>query len=327
MIWFENQINKGLAAASEISQHEYEILLLTNYQQNIDYRFQYLFSIQVTGLIMQILAVIQFNKTIGPLIKIVQKMAGDFINFLIIYIILLMMFSIVGNLNFLFYCPDYGSLFASFVTMMDASMGNYDFEIFDAIDDNPMLKNLGKVYLIVGVLLFTVLILNLIIAILSNTYNIFDPMSKGLYLSKILSSRDEFAYDDNYGSFLTGLSPLNVVFLPLVPIGLVIPPSPKFNRFVMLTQYLVLMMIMFTIFVLFSACILPLAYLSSMVYKIQMIFVSDQTVKYQIIHVLKALVFIIFGIPIMLTTFVADCFYFWINMFRKNLKKIVIERE
>ena len=254
-------------------------------------------------------------------------MAGDFINFLIIYIILLMMFSIVGNLNFLFYAPEYGSLFSSFVTMMDASMGNYDFEIFDAIDDNPMLKNCGKIYLIVGVLLFTVLILNLIIAILSNTYNIFDPMSKGLYLSKILSSRDEFSYDDNYGAFLTGLSPLNVVFLPLVPLGLILPPSPKFNRFVMLTQYLVLMLIMFTFFAIFSACILPFAYLSSLVYKIQQIFVANQAAKYQVIQSLKTLVFLIFGIPIMLTTFIADCIYFWTNMFRKNLKKIVIERD
>lgn len=37
--------------------------------------------------------------------------------------------------------------------------------------------------------------------------------------------------------------------------------------------------------------------------------------------------FLMFGIPIMLTTFIADCVYFWVNMFRKNLKKIVIERE
>lgn len=54
-------------------------------------------------------------------------MANDFINFLIIYLILIIMFAIVGNLNFLFYCPGYSSLFTAFITIMDASMGNYDF--------------------------------------------------------------------------------------------------------------------------------------------------------------------------------------------------------
>ena len=117
-------------------------------------------------------------------------MANDFINFLIIYLILISMFAIVGNLNFLFYCDKYSTLFKAFITIIDASMGNFDFSQFDDID-NPALKNIGIVYVMIGVLFFTILILNLIIAILSNTYNIFDPQSKGLYLSKILSSRDE----------------------------------------------------------------------------------------------------------------------------------------
>ena len=52
------------------------------------------------------------------------------------------------------------------------------------------------------VMIFAILILNLIIAILSNTYNMFDPYSHGLYLAKILTSRDELQYDKNYGAYL-----------------------------------------------------------------------------------------------------------------------------
>ena len=117
-------------------------------------------------------------------------MASDFLNFLIIYIVLLTMFVCVGNLNFLFYCADLSTPFDSFITMVDGSMGNYDFGVFDEIDD-PIIKDTGKAFLMLSIVIFTILILNLIIAILSNTYNIFDPKSNGLYLSKILATRDE----------------------------------------------------------------------------------------------------------------------------------------
>lgn len=116
-------------------------------------------------------------------------MAQDYLNFIVIYFVLVIMFSILGNLNFV-NASSFGTLFDATMTMMDASMGNFDFGIWDEIED-PIQHNVGKVYLVIAVVLFAVLILNLIIAILSNTYNIFDPMSNGLFLSKILQTRDE----------------------------------------------------------------------------------------------------------------------------------------
>ena len=116
-------------------------------------------------------------------------MGNDFLNFLTIYVILIIMFVIVGNINFLLYCEEFGSLFTSLVTVLDASMGNFEFSLFDSIDENEqmILKNAGIIYIFLTVIIFTILILNLIIAILSNTYNIFQEKSAGLYLSKILS--------------------------------------------------------------------------------------------------------------------------------------------
>jgi hypothetical protein len=76
---------------------------------------------------------------------------------------------------------------------LDSSMGNFEFSVFDSIDElggSPVLKNTGIIYMFLTVLIFTILILNLIIAILSNTYNLFAIKSSGLYLSKILSQRD-----------------------------------------------------------------------------------------------------------------------------------------
>jgi hypothetical protein len=58
-------------------------------------------------------------------------MANDFINFVLIYVVLLIMFSIVANINFLDEIPEFSTYFDSLMTLVDASMGNYDFGLFD----------------------------------------------------------------------------------------------------------------------------------------------------------------------------------------------------
>lgn len=236
------------------------------------------------------------------------------------------MFSIVGNLNFLFVCEEYRTLFKSTMTLIDSSMGNYDFSVFNQIED-PNFKIVGQVYLLLVVIVFTILILNLVIAILSNTYNIYDPKSKGLYLSKILSTRDELLYHENYGAFLSSMTPLSIVTIPFVPFAIK-NESSRLNNLVMVLQYILLMVIMFTGFIFVSAALIPFAFLKSFVFKFKFIYQANST--QQIIwRSLRLIMFIFLGMGFMTLTFFTDCYYFWKNNFRKekHLKKIVIERE
>lgn len=121
-----------------------------------------------------------------------------------------------------------------------------------------------------AIIVFTILILNLIIAILQNTYNIFNTKSNGLYLSKILMMRDDLQYDEHYGAFILGLSPLNIVTIPFLPIVLFMKPSTtliKINGYLMAAQYLLFMSMLFAGFLAISIILLPIAYLYSVVRK------------------------------------------------------------
>jgi hypothetical protein len=186
-------------------------------------------------------------------------MANDFVNIMVIYILLLIMYALIGNLNFNKDCPEYQTLFDTFITLIDSSMGNYDFQIMAQIE-NEDLKIVGEIYLVVVVVTFAVLILNLVIAILSNTYNKNDPKSKGLYLSKILSTRDELLYDEKYGSFLSSLTPFNIFTLPFVPLVLR-NPSVRLNRINMMTQYVLFMLLIFIGFICISTFLIPFAFI------------------------------------------------------------------
>ena len=85
----------------------------------------------------------------------------------------------------------------------------------------------GKVYILITVVLFLVLMLNLIIAILSNTFNQYESLSTGLFLTKILSTRDQFESDEYYGAFISGLVPFNIIVIPFAPIAFFMKKSQK----------------------------------------------------------------------------------------------------
>jgi len=125
---------------------------------------------------------------------------------------------------------------------------------------------------LIGVVIFPILIMNLIIAILSNTYNEQESQSNGLYLARILSIRDELSFDENYSSFLTAMSPINALIVPLVPFGVLLNPSPILNNYTMKIQYTVFAFILYIIFLSTSALLLPFAFLKSLIFKLKQIF-------------------------------------------------------
>jgi len=256
---------------------------------------------------------------------IVTKMIGDFTNFVMLYAILLFMFAIVGNINFVFDLTEFSGIFVSCLTVLDASIGNYDFEVFNAIRNNEFLVIFGDVYIMAIVVTFNILILNLIIAILSNTYNQFDTKSGGLYLSKILNARDEMAFDPNYGAFLLIMAPLNIMVLPFVPMAMIKKPSERLNTMITVLQYSFFIVIIYAVFLISSLILIPFAYLKSLINKFQM-FMKASDVKEKGICLTNFLMFGALGLPLLAANLITDFIYFWKNNFRSNLKKIIIER-
>ena len=153
---------------------------------------------------------LQFNALQGPLIKICGKMMQDYWNFFILYWILALMFTMVGNISFIFEIEKFRGFSVSLLTIVDASLGIYDFSIFNILETQVDIVT-AKLFIIVVVVTFNIILLNLIIAILANTYSVYDTKSNGLYLSKVVGTRDELNYDTNYGAFLSSMPPVNIV--------------------------------------------------------------------------------------------------------------------
>lgn len=136
ILWINNNIMKNVNVP-DISEDEKYFRILDNFEHNIDFKFEFIFSIIIVCLLYKILNLTQFSQEIGPLVKIMGKMGGDFANFMVLYFILVTAFGIVGNLNFLLDLPnEYGQLFASILTVLDASIGKYSFQLYSGIVGN-----------------------------------------------------------------------------------------------------------------------------------------------------------------------------------------------
>lgn len=267
---------------------------------------------------------IQFSSDIGPLVKIVEKMFGDFLNFVILYFILIFMFGLMGNANFLLALDEYKGVFESMLTVLDSSIGNYDFRLYSHLAGN--LTIFADAYVVAIVVCFNILILNLIIAILSNTYNQFDTKATGLYLSKILIARDTMIFDEYYGAFMLSMAPLNIILMPFVPLALMRKPSKQFNTMLVIFQYSAFILIIFTIFMFGSICMLPFAYLQCLQIEFKK-FMLQETTKKKVFFVVHLVLYSGLVILMLVMAIFADFYYFCANNFRSNLKKIIIDRK
>jgi Polycystin cation channel len=128
------------------------------------------------------------------------------------------MFVVIFNLLFMQYNINYSTLFNALVTIVNAGVGNFSYVNFDSIPD-IRLAIFGKLFLVALIVVFLILMLNLIIAILTNVSNTYENLSTGLFLSKILSTREQLESDEYYGAFISAATPFNIFIIPFIPFG------------------------------------------------------------------------------------------------------------
>ena len=235
------------------------------------------------------------------------------------------MFSIVGNLNFIYDLEEFETFTNSILTVIDASVGNFDTNIFVKLD--PPMQVVGEIYIISIVVCFNILLMNLIIAILASTFERFDSKSNGLYLSKILVTRDELIYDVSYGSIFSATPPLNALQIPFFPALFVLRYDTdilnRINEFVMKIQYVSFMLVLKLLFAVVSIALIPFAWIMGIVDKLMSIgWITNSNEK-----LMNNYLFIPFGPVILALDVVADLYYFWINNFRQELKQIIIPKD
>ncbi len=194
---------------------------------------------------------IRITRLLGPLVKIIARMLYDIFVFFILFSLMLIFFACFGQIEFVEF-PEYSSLWNAIVTLYAAALGDFQFSTLSSVR--------GDLFLMVYLLVNLVLMLNLLIAILSNTYTIYDKHSAGLYLQEVLMHYEYYAHDPYSSCIATTSFPMmlgNLIFAPFV-----LPSrSRKLNDFLQMFDYSFQIMEIFLLFFVMEIACVPFLYL------------------------------------------------------------------
>jgi len=149
---------------------------------------------------LTVILLFRVNNFIGPMLNIIQNMLEEIIKFILIYLIILVVFA-TSALLFFQNLNEFKDVTQSFTTLLSASFGSFRFNIFEA-EEMVVTTDFGYFFLILYMIVSNVVLLNFIIAILSNTYLKLINVSKALSLNEIIKIRSIFEYDSKYSGLI-----------------------------------------------------------------------------------------------------------------------------
>lgn len=205
------------------------------------------------------------------MIKIVVSMLKELSLFSILWIIQLFIFACIGYLIF-GELHEYRDLPNTLILLLQTSLGQWDFSIYDNL---PIGSMFGVVFHIIVIIMNLILLLNLVIAILTDTYIKFSKVKLGLYYDGVVDAISSLKYDKRYGAMITAIPPFNVVMFLMTPVFLLIKNPrrlKKINHSLTLMSYLPLASILIAVFAAFNLLMLPFAYVYALIHKIKLCF-------------------------------------------------------
>ena len=147
--------------------------------------------------------------------------------------------------------------------LFQASVGAWDFSIYDVL--SPERQIYGTLYHITFICMNLLLIMNLLIAIMSDTYAKFSELKIGLYIQGIIQAMPVYKYDSKYSFLVTVIPPRNLLLLPLLPIAAFCGGNDRFmrrvNRMVMTVTYTPVAIVTGCLFTIAHVLMIPFAWL------------------------------------------------------------------
>ena len=164
-----------------------------------------------------------------------------------------------------------------------------------------------------------VLILNLLIAIMSDTYARMSDLRGGLYWSIVIREMPKYKYDQHYGILVMMPFIFSWVGMFCLPFLLCIKDLKRLvriNEVLFFIAYSFIMPFLLALFISVNLILLPFAYLKTILHKI--LLVKSYRGREQCINLV---VFIALGIPFLIAAQVTDVYYFLRHTYRAKQQK------
>ena len=154
------------------------------------------------------------------------------------------------------------------LVLFQTAVGDFDLSMYNQLGDDRRMW--GIWFHIICIACFMLLILNLLIAIMSDTYALYSDKKEGLYLVKVIQALPHYRFDPRYGVMICAVPPFNVLVLPLLPFLMIIKDEEKLiaiNAVVLRVYYTPIAIIAVCIFLIGSLLFVPFAFCKALFHK------------------------------------------------------------
>ena len=176
------------------------------------------------------LLILNGSKTFGPMIETIISMIKTLVVFGVLLVSVILIYIFTGTILFSetkqFRSYDSAALF-----LFECMLGNFDFE-FDNVPFLSVPAYFGELFLGSYLAITMIVLLNFLIAILSDIYSNLQAKTKQMYLSRILKIDQVHSEDKNYSCLVSVSAPFVVLLVPFVPF-LIKKPNPRLNEILM----------------------------------------------------------------------------------------------
>ena len=303
-VWFEryeiyiHADNKGFGLTDP--PHEYHIFMQELLEDNKTGRFHFdwLLSAVAFCFWLRLLFMLILTDVFGPLITITVCMMKDLMIFFVLFVIELIAFACVGILSF-GNLKEYTDLNTTLVMFFESSLGNWDFSIYEDESMSLGKKWYGILFHMTVLLVNMLLLLNLVIAIMSDTYSAFATVKLGLFSQGIIEAIPSYKNDKHYGFLISAFPPFNLLTMLCLPFMLCIKNRKKkdaFNMTICKICYLPVMFFTSLAFIIMNLLLVPFAYGKSLAHKYRLYKNHNSAAYYRN----KFLCYIFTGIPMLI---------------------------
>lgn len=169
--------------------------------------YEYIWTLMALAFMFKLFLLFCVNDKLGPTIRMLNSTFYDILRYLGIFALILLIFSITGNLLF-YESQGYHTLTDTILTMIQAALGTVDFYAFESRELT------GVMFMVLWIVIAAILIMNVLIAVLSSRYAQLSPQADADYVSLMLNYIDGTVYSNKYGGLIIGTTPFNIFTLP-----------------------------------------------------------------------------------------------------------------
>lgn len=217
---------------------------------------------------MRITGILLTFKEIGPLIRMIYLMTILLLKNLVIFGLYITCCAAIFTAIFNKHSKQFEDFSTTIITLFGGFMNNFDTNGFD----EPVYHTFGSISIMIYQCISGVLLINLLIALLSNVYENLNVLVDASHRSVLISFYRKYRWDEENGYMIFLTTPINIINFLVLPFSFCCAKGKRkktFNEYVCRVYYLLFYFpYILIIFIFYSLVIIPLCYFKGIIFAI-----------------------------------------------------------